>query len=60
MDIRLSRIPQKGDTYSTALVANIPIKKVKNWDRTKVRDCARNLFFIVYIILSGSHFLFHN
>ncbi|NLW01398.1 MAG: cell division topological specificity factor MinE [Clostridiales bacterium] len=29
MDIRLSRIPQKGDTYSTALVANIPIKKVK-------------------------------
>jgi len=30
MDIRLSRIPQKDDTYSTALVANIPIKKVKN------------------------------
>ncbi|MFO7295186.1 MAG: cell division topological specificity factor MinE [Caldicoprobacter sp.] len=30
LDIRLSRIPQDDDTYSTALVANIPIKRVKN------------------------------
>ena len=30
LDIRLSRIPQDDDTYSTALVANIPIRRVKN------------------------------
>lgn len=30
LDIRLSRIPQEDDTYSTALMASIPIKRVKN------------------------------
>lgn len=29
-DIRLSRIEQDDDSYASALVANIPIKKMKN------------------------------
>ncbi len=29
-DIRLSRIEQDDDTYTSALIANIPIKKMKN------------------------------
>ncbi len=35
LDIRLSRIPQGDDTYSSALVANIPIRRVKNMGPNK-------------------------
>ncbi|HHY82629.1 MAG TPA: cell division topological specificity factor MinE [Clostridiales bacterium] len=30
LDIRLSRIEQEDDNYTSALVANIPIKRMKN------------------------------
>jgi len=33
MDIRLSRIEQDNERYTSALVANIPIKKMKNIGR---------------------------
>lgn len=35
LDIRLTRIQQDDDNYSSALIANIPIRKMKNIGKNK-------------------------